>query len=655
MHSIYPQQDDFNRKKLKAPSKKKLDDDVEMLMTTIRSKEDEFKCLQQRPQNEVVTEEGGERDSLQAQLKTAKTEKEAVLEKRKQLDEKLKVINTQIAKKVDVVKKMQAGLRYKTEVKINDAIRKFEYQLRVQNFRMAEEKRMVAEIDSLKRSKKCLREYLVKQGEIDAERKKQKSIKEERDHYFNAVAALKSKEDKVRQQLRNKKSIEDEAWTKYKESGQLRENLKKEIDDLYERKRRLVADFKRQHFEYHEKMKLERLELQRKKDEEKKLEREAQQREIEEYEASREPYEDEKVLISALIAYLHRSVNIDDVMGQTTGDSTGEDSPSCSPVSTLQMKEIKDTDGDFRILRRKSADDFDSMFASGSGKRKKSSKKQRRNTWMSKPVKHSPETIAQFAQLGISAPSHVGEIALVVEQLTSKKDYYENLPPRPRRMLSKVEEEERLQNLGSALQTENTVESGQFDDACESEISVNVTECNSGTTAQEVKDMTCQDQLDSSNLDNNVEGSDPGESIEKQNGAIETAERDSLNNVIKGIDNVTIDGPSANNNDNTNGTVSDGGLDEGDDGNTTTTTPEDNKVTHLQDFTKDNEECVRRRVEEMHELKRREALDNNDTFTDSIVNSYNLDNVMVTKDTCSSLRDKTHHSHPPQVSLQESL
>ena len=53
-----------------------------------------------------------------------------------------------------------------------------------------------------------------------------------------------------------------------------------EIDDLYERKRRIVADFKRQQVDYHEKIKHDRMEQHRKKEEEKRLEREAQQREM---------------------------------------------------------------------------------------------------------------------------------------------------------------------------------------------------------------------------------------------------------------------------------------------------------------------------------------------------------------------------------------
>jgi len=50
----------------------------------------------------------------------------------------------------------ESNLHYKNEAKIDDAIRKMEYQLQTQNFRVSEERKIVAEVDKLKRSKKIL-------------------------------------------------------------------------------------------------------------------------------------------------------------------------------------------------------------------------------------------------------------------------------------------------------------------------------------------------------------------------------------------------------------------------------------------------------------------------------------------------------------------
>jgi len=49
---------------------------------------------------------------------------------------------------------LQSGLQYKSEAKITEAINRLQHQLRMQNFKLNEERKIVAEIDMLKRSRK---------------------------------------------------------------------------------------------------------------------------------------------------------------------------------------------------------------------------------------------------------------------------------------------------------------------------------------------------------------------------------------------------------------------------------------------------------------------------------------------------------------------
>ena len=57
---------------------------------------------------------------------------------------------------MDSLSKVQGNLPYKNEDRINEAIRRLEHQLRTQNFNVREERKIVSEIDRLKRSKKSL-------------------------------------------------------------------------------------------------------------------------------------------------------------------------------------------------------------------------------------------------------------------------------------------------------------------------------------------------------------------------------------------------------------------------------------------------------------------------------------------------------------------
>ncbi len=57
---------------------------------------------------------------------------------------------------MEALAKTQTNLLYKNEDKINEAIRRLDQQLKRQNFNLRDEKKVVAEIDRLKRSKKSL-------------------------------------------------------------------------------------------------------------------------------------------------------------------------------------------------------------------------------------------------------------------------------------------------------------------------------------------------------------------------------------------------------------------------------------------------------------------------------------------------------------------
>jgi hypothetical protein len=52
--------------------------------------------------------------------------------------------------------RVQSSLQYRNENKINEAIQRLETQLQTRNFTLSEEKKLVSEIDILKRSKKNL-------------------------------------------------------------------------------------------------------------------------------------------------------------------------------------------------------------------------------------------------------------------------------------------------------------------------------------------------------------------------------------------------------------------------------------------------------------------------------------------------------------------
>lgn len=56
---------------------------------------------------------------------------------------------------------MRSKLQYQSEQKIDEVVRNLETQLQRHPFRLSEERKLVVEIDRLKRSKKAVQEYNV--------------------------------------------------------------------------------------------------------------------------------------------------------------------------------------------------------------------------------------------------------------------------------------------------------------------------------------------------------------------------------------------------------------------------------------------------------------------------------------------------------------
>ncbi|KAJ8321657.1 hypothetical protein KUTeg_000128 [Tegillarca granosa] len=274
----------INLKKIKPPNKKKHEEEVELITTSIKTKENVLKSLSQ------------ENDLIGSELKSARSEKLACIEKLKKIDTDLKTLNQEITSKKNSLDRLQSTLHYKSEGKIDDAIKRLEWQLKVQNFKLIEEKKIVAEIDSLKRSKKSLSQYLTLKTENDDMRDRQRRMRQERDHYQKSVNNLRHREEDLKKKVHENKTKLD--------------TLKKEIGKLIESKRKLHQNFKQQEKDFQE-QKVEKKQQKRiesfKRKEDRRITMEAFQKDIlENYEPQRVPYQDEINLCNTLTHYLQK-------------------------------------------------------------------------------------------------------------------------------------------------------------------------------------------------------------------------------------------------------------------------------------------------------------------------------------------------------------
>lgn len=378
-------------KKLKPPNKKRFEEDLEQISNRIRDLEVEQKKQQSSQKGDIASK---------------RTEKIEIINTLKAIDTEIRAISADVTKRRAALDRLQANLVYKNEKKIDDAVGKLEYQLKRTNFKLSEEKKIVAEIDKLQRSKKVLVHYVAQKKEMDDVRERQRQLREERDRLQKVVNKIRIDEDSMRRINHDRKLKLDQ--------------IKRELDEMHETKRRIVQDFKASEKEYKD-VKQEENKVKRQESFIKKQERrntmESFQQDLEVYGTARMPFEDEVNLCNTLINYLKKF----NMASEETAEET-DPVPRASGWSLIKAAISNELeDGKYVLLKKDEEEEFpDRRLKRG----KRPSKKSKRNSVL-KSLTHTPQIFSQFASLNLNAPSNVSEIPASLEQLNARKKYYE--------------------------------------------------------------------------------------------------------------------------------------------------------------------------------------------------------------------------------------
>ncbi|RDD44720.1 Uncharacterized protein C458.02c [Trichoplax sp. H2] len=402
-------------RKLRPPNRKKFNDDIELLKEEIKEKEKRIKSIV-KPLPQTSSESTAKKDKLINELAEIRNEKQNIVDRRRSTDEELKALNKQVAEKNNNITRLLAGLHhYKSQESIDDAIKKLEFQLQVQRLSLKEEKHLVATIDAMKRSKKTLKTYNLSQQALNEDRDKVKQIRQAKDACSKEISELKAKEDKIKETISSLKIQNDDARIKAREKYAEKDSLRKEIDDLYNKKRELTANFYKELNMYN---KQSREMMKRSKDErsKRKEERElARQLAIKEYENSLLPFENEITTCSSLITYLQRTGSSVDVRSQDdVNDAAG---PKEDKISNSEYP-----DGVF--ISKKSDDDEEFMTVTKKSNKKRARKN--RKVVNTKRLNHHTEVFEQFLSLSLHAPATTAEIPQLMETLQGKLKHYKS-------------------------------------------------------------------------------------------------------------------------------------------------------------------------------------------------------------------------------------
>ncbi|KAF7301699.1 hypothetical protein MIND_00735400 [Mycena indigotica] len=362
------------------------------------------------------------RKALLAELDSIRGQQSETKVSRNKIHENLKSMNESIAKKVKDLQAAKSKTPFKTVAEVDAHIKQLERQVESGTMKLVEEKRALQEINTQKRNRRTVENFQAEQEAIDRDRA---AVDELRKQLEDPVARAASERfDAIKAELDVLKKEGDEAYNSRSKLFEERDKIQNDLNTLYNEKREASQRFRDLNDRYWAKVnedrarRAERLRAQRAAEElQKKQERAARIREEAESPAYQAQIEDCQTLIDYFSGKTTGTVSLNSAPLTTKADVAG--------VPKLDIRQVEAAP-DGVVVRKKKGEDDEAYFVGGKGKGK--GKKSTPKTTDAEPTGQLNvpfATLSALLALSIPPPLAHGEVPRVIEDLKTKKEWFE--------------------------------------------------------------------------------------------------------------------------------------------------------------------------------------------------------------------------------------
>ncbi|CAB5390215.1 unnamed protein product [Rhizophagus irregularis] len=377
-----------------------------------------------------VSENGpaeNKREELFARLDKLRGKQAETKRNRSNIFEQLKSMNESLQKKKRDLQQSKNSVQYRSIKEIDNAIENYERQIESGTLKIIDEKKIIANISNLKKSKKSVKLFETQKNAIEEEQKKidelkktldDSDFKKNNEEYDDVKAQLEtvSKDCDLNREKRNELFDEKKRLTAQK----------REIQEQYNKS-------KQEYRKYQEEENKRRQELKRKQ---------AQERENQ-YKKEVMARKREEAAVPAFqldILNCENLINYFESLNGGTGKSAQLQSSPTAPVdSNIRQPDATSNVPEGTVLMKKS-DRGDDYFIGGGKKHKKSQKEKKSSKSNVFPLSFS--IMEQLTSLDVAVPLNSSEIEQTIESLFQKKKYFiENQDRVTKENMEKVEAE----------------------------------------------------------------------------------------------------------------------------------------------------------------------------------------------------------------------
>ncbi|XP_013775764.1 uncharacterized protein LOC106460592 [Limulus polyphemus] len=377
---------------IKRPERKKHLECIERLNSVIQAKKRHLQKLQNQ----------FDPHKFENQMKTFQSQQEERDSQRIRIIEEIQLLNKELTQKRQSLSQTQGTLKYKQEDKINEAIKRLEYQLQRHNYTANQERKIVQEIDSLKRSKKSLKLYLAQKAEVDDVRSKLQLKRNWKDHLSDEISEFRRKQDSHQRE--------------YKMAEAEIEEVCKELTGLEQEKSDIEAEYDQVMKEFY-KQKEQLREAKAWKLEQEKQATVNRKQHIGD-EVIVDQYIKERQLCTFLLAYLQQLMG-SKLSLKSNLKISSHPTVLCNPQSG--HTEMEGTSNAHSCYKKELEENTEHFVV----KSKPSTRKQKK-IFSKKLITHPCEVFDQFFTLGLPTPRTLSEVPSVIDKVKEKLKFFED-------------------------------------------------------------------------------------------------------------------------------------------------------------------------------------------------------------------------------------
>jgi len=361
------------------------------------------------------------RNALRAQLEELRSQQSGNKTSRNKIFEQIKARQEGIQKRVKDLQASRSKTEFRTTEDVDAHIRKLEKQVDSGSLKIAEEKRALQEISHTKRIRRTVEGFQAESDAIDAERATVEDLKKQLDD--PEAKAVSERYDAIKSELDEIKKEEDELYANRSQLFEERNSVQQQLDALFSERREANTRFREANDRYYAKLnedRARRAEQRRKQkeaeDEEKRKARVLQLRE----EASQPAFQVQIEDCQTLIDYFSGK--------STTAVISSTKASYAGPKLDIRQVEAAP---DSLVVRKKKGEEEESYFVGGKGKSKGKKGPKASGTDVTEAATSSSNvnvpfgTLSALLSLSIPPPSSQADVPRVVEDLKTKKAWFE--------------------------------------------------------------------------------------------------------------------------------------------------------------------------------------------------------------------------------------